>query len=107
VEATPPPDSTPKKLLFWENRGNETQRLEEELMTTRIREMEVLTELKELRLKVMELETQVKTESVNTECDNAFSYDGRCGRCLIKGNLLYKSRVFMIFSSSLKVAKIC
>jgi hypothetical protein len=60
VEATPPPDSTPKKLLFWENRGNETQRLEEELMTTRIREMEVLTELKELRLKVMELETQVR-----------------------------------------------
>lgn len=59
MEATPPPDSTPKKLLFWENRGNETQRFEEELMTTRIREMEVLTELKELRLKVMELETQV------------------------------------------------
>jgi hypothetical protein len=64
VEATPPPDSTPKKLLFWENRGNETQRLEEELMTTRIREMEVLTELKELRLKVMELETQVRVHSV-------------------------------------------
>nr|CAD7426792.1 unnamed protein product [Timema monikensis] len=63
VEATPPPDSTPKKLLFWENRGNETQRLEEELMTTRIREMEVLTELKELRLKVMELETQVQVST--------------------------------------------
>jgi hypothetical protein len=44
MEATPPPDSTPKKLLFWENRGNETQRLEEELTM----EMEVLTELKEL-----------------------------------------------------------
>lgn len=29
-------------------------------MTTRIREMEVLTEVKELRLKVMELETQVR-----------------------------------------------
>jgi hypothetical protein len=64
IEATPPPDSTPKKRLFWENRGNETQRLEEELMTTRIREMEVLTELKELRLKVMELETQVRAHSV-------------------------------------------
>ncbi|KAJ4448932.1 ecotropic viral integration site [Periplaneta americana] len=63
VEATPPPDSTPKKLLFWESRGNETQRLEEELMTTRIREMEVLTELKELRLKVMELETQVQVST--------------------------------------------
>nr|XP_022911612.1 ecotropic viral integration site 5 ortholog isoform X2 [Onthophagus taurus] len=52
--------STPKKLLFWENRSNETQKLEEELMTTRIREMETLTEVKELRLKVMELETQVQ-----------------------------------------------
>lgn len=67
VEATPAPDSTPKKLLFWENRGNETQRLEEELMTTRIREMEVLTELKELRLKVMELETQVRAHAVEVE----------------------------------------
>lgn len=45
--------STPKKLLFWENRSNETQKLEEELMTTRIREMETLTEVKELRLKVI------------------------------------------------------
>lgn len=47
--------STPKKLLFWENRHNETQKLEEELMTTRIREMETLTEVKELRLKVIKL----------------------------------------------------
>lgn len=45
--------STPKKLLFWENRSNETQKMEEELMTTRIREMETLTEVKELRLKVI------------------------------------------------------
>jgi hypothetical protein len=58
-ESNPAPDSTPKKLLFWENRGGEVQRLEEELMTTRIREMETLTELKELRLRLMELETQV------------------------------------------------
>ena len=53
---TPPVDSTPKKLLtnFFDNsKANEhTQKLEEELMTTRIREMETLTELKELRLKV-------------------------------------------------------
>ncbi|XP_018567801.1 ecotropic viral integration site 5 ortholog isoform X1 [Anoplophora glabripennis] len=55
--------STPKKLLFWENRHNETQKLEEELMTTRIREMETLTEVKELRLKVMELETQVQVST--------------------------------------------
>jgi len=40
-----------------------TQKLEEELMTTRIREMETLTELKELRLKVMELETQVQVST--------------------------------------------
>ncbi|KAJ8876366.1 hypothetical protein PR048_020811 [Dryococelus australis] len=65
TEATPPPDSTPKKLLFWESRGNETQRLEEDLMTTRIREMETLTEVKELRLKVMELETQQMCSSVS------------------------------------------
>ncbi|KAF2900502.1 hypothetical protein ILUMI_05682 [Ignelater luminosus] len=55
--------STPKKLLFWENRNNETQKLEEELMTTRLREMETLTEVKELRLKVMELETQVQVST--------------------------------------------
>ena len=59
MEANSAPDSTPKKILFWDNRANETQRLEEELMTSRIREMEALTELRELRLKVMELETQV------------------------------------------------
>lgn len=45
-------DSTPKKLLtnlFDSSKTNEhTQKLEEELMTTRIREMETLTELKEL-----------------------------------------------------------
>ncbi|XP_030380701.1 ecotropic viral integration site 5 ortholog isoform X3 [Scaptodrosophila lebanonensis] len=60
-------DSTPKKLLtnFFDNsKANEhTQKLEEELMTTRIREMETLTELKELRLKVMELETQVQVST--------------------------------------------
>lgn len=77
-------DSTPKKLLFWDtSKSNETQKLEEELMTTRIREMETLTELKELRLKVriivsnqwvidkcsywiiqvMELETQVQVST--------------------------------------------
>ncbi|KAK6626884.1 ecotropic viral integration site [Polyplax serrata] len=63
LEATPAPDSTPKKILFWENRANETQRLEEELMSSRIREMEALTELRELRLKVMELETQVQVST--------------------------------------------
>ncbi|XP_050509320.1 ecotropic viral integration site 5 ortholog isoform X1 [Diabrotica virgifera virgifera] len=62
----PPPSdplSTPKKLLFGKLGHNETQKLEEELMTTRIREMETLTEVKELRLKVMELETQVQVST--------------------------------------------
>ncbi|XP_023290165.1 ecotropic viral integration site 5 ortholog, partial [Orussus abietinus] len=60
--AQPPPasDSTPKKLLFWENKSNEIQKFEEDLMTTRIREMEAVAEVRELRLKVMELETQVQ-----------------------------------------------
>ncbi|XP_054290353.1 ecotropic viral integration site 5 ortholog-like isoform X3 [Macrosteles quadrilineatus] len=63
VETPPAPDSTPKKIvsnLLWDNRGHEVQRLEEELMTTRVKEIEAITELKELRLKVMELETQVQ-----------------------------------------------
>lgn len=60
AQTQPASDSTPKKLLFWENRGHEVQKYEEDLMTTRIREMEALTEVKELRLKVMELETQVQ-----------------------------------------------
>lgn len=63
-ENTQTADSTSKKLMFWDNsRSNELQKVEEELMTTRIREMETLTELKELRLKVMELETQVQVST--------------------------------------------
>uniref|UniRef100_A0A336MBU4 CSON014841 protein n=2 Tax=Culicoides sonorensis TaxID=179676 RepID=A0A336MBU4_CULSO len=66
-ESNPAPDSTPKKLLGgWLGEAGKTQeqqKLEEELMTTRIREMETLTELKELRLKVMELETQVQVST--------------------------------------------
>ncbi|XP_030026753.1 ecotropic viral integration site 5 ortholog isoform X5 [Manduca sexta] len=56
--------ATPKKLLrAWEGRSADMQKLDEELMTTRIREVEALTELKELRLKVMELETQVQVST--------------------------------------------
>ncbi|XP_024082272.1 ecotropic viral integration site 5 ortholog isoform X3 [Cimex lectularius] len=64
--AEPPtaPDSTPKKLgLFWESRSGDVQRLEEELMSTRLKEMEAVMELKEVRLKVMELETQIQVSS--------------------------------------------
>lgn len=60
AQQPPASDSTPKKLLFWENRGHEVQKFEEDLLTTRIREMESVAEVKELRLKVMELETQVQ-----------------------------------------------
>lgn len=61
-------EMTPKKILggFWESAGgksSETIKLEEDLMTTRFREIETLTELKELRLKVMELETQVQVST--------------------------------------------
>lgn len=57
-------DSTTKKLMFWDtSKSNEQQKLEEELMATRIREVDTLTELKELQLKVMELETQVQVST--------------------------------------------
>lgn len=56
--------STPKKIIrAWENRGVDVQRQEEDLMTIRIREMESLAELQELRLKVMELESQVQVST--------------------------------------------
>ena len=53
--------STPKKLLgsFLEPGKSEVARLEEELMTARLVEVENEAELKASRLKVMELETQV------------------------------------------------
>merc|ERR1712045_390530 len=52
--------STPKKLLgsFLEGNKSETARLEEELMTARLTEVENEAELQSSRLKVMELETQ-------------------------------------------------
>lgn len=57
--------STPKKLLgnLWESKREENQKHEEELITTKIRELESLSEAKELRLKVMELETQIHVSS--------------------------------------------
>ena len=53
--------STPKKFLGSLLEGKSgTAKLEEELMSTRLREVAGFAELKELRLRVMELETQVK-----------------------------------------------
>ena len=56
--------STPKKLLgsFIDGSKSEVARLEEELMTARLVEVENEAELKASRLKVMELETQASTE---------------------------------------------
>ncbi|XP_046444293.1 ecotropic viral integration site 5 ortholog-like isoform X1 [Daphnia pulex] len=53
-------ESTPKKLLFWENNRSSSSagNKSDELMTIRLREMEAVTELRELRLRLMELETQ-------------------------------------------------
>ena len=51
--------STPKKLLGSLLEGkSEVSKLEEEVMSSRLKEVEAMAELKELRLKVMELETQ-------------------------------------------------
>ena len=53
--------STPKRLFGSLLEGkSESSRLEEELMTSRLSEVESQAELKDQRLKVMELETQVK-----------------------------------------------
>ena len=50
---TPDTSTSSKKLLFWDtSKSNDTQRLSEELMTTKIREVETQTEMKELRLRV-------------------------------------------------------
>lgn len=58
-------ESTPKKLLFWENNRSSSSagNKSDELMTIRLREMEAVTELRELRLRLMELETQVNWKS--------------------------------------------
>ena len=55
-----PVPSTPKKLLgsLLESGKSELTKMEEELMSTRLKEVEAMGELKELRLKVMDLETQ-------------------------------------------------
>ena len=46
--------------MFWENNdAKRAAKAEEELVTTKLREVEAVAELKELRLRVMELETQV------------------------------------------------
>ncbi|XP_052746837.1 ecotropic viral integration site 5 ortholog isoform X3 [Bicyclus anynana] len=56
--------ATPKKLLrAWEGKSTDMHKLEEELMTVKIKEVEALTELKELRLMEMELRTQVQVST--------------------------------------------
>lgn len=53
-----PSNATPLGNLFNSSKV-EVQRLEEEVMTLKLREMQSVIELKEQRLKIMELETQV------------------------------------------------
>ena len=65
LEAAEAVPSTPKKLLgslLPETGKSEAARLEEELMSSRLIEVESQAELKDQRLKVMELETQVLKE---------------------------------------------
>lgn len=60
--------STPKKLLgslLEGNKAAETAKLEEELLTSRMSEVEGQADLKEQKLKVMELETQVGRKTGN------------------------------------------
>ncbi len=60
MEAGEAPPSTPKKLFGSLLEGkSEAARLEEELMTARLTEVESQAELKDQRLKVMDLETHV------------------------------------------------
>jgi len=60
LEAGEAPPSTPKKLFGSLVEGkSEAARLEEELMTARLTEVESQAELKDQRLKVMDLETHV------------------------------------------------
>lgn len=62
--AKPDVTSTPSKKLglFWDRSG-EAAKLEEELMTTKLHETAAVAELKEARLKVMELETAVQVST--------------------------------------------
>ena len=56
-----PTPNTPKKLLgslLEPSAKTEVVKMEEELMSSRLKEVEAMAELKELRLKVMDLETQ-------------------------------------------------
>ncbi|XP_021944224.2 ecotropic viral integration site 5 ortholog isoform X1 [Folsomia candida] len=55
-------NATPLGNLFNSSKV-EVQRLEEEVMTLKLREMQSIIELKEQRLKIMELETQVQVTS--------------------------------------------
>jgi len=71
-EATSTPSKKLGGMLNW-NRSDEAARLEEELMTTKLHETGAVAELKEARLKVMELETNVHVSTnqmKRTETEN-------------------------------------
>ena len=87
LEAGEAPPSTPKKLFGSLLEGkSEAARLEEELMTARMTEVESQAELKDQRLKIMDLETHVR-----------FLVEG-------KASLLPVNRIF--YGSALNVANL-
>ena len=53
-----------RKLLFWTASGEDTSKLQDELMTSRLKEIEAVAEMKQMTNKMMEMETQVGGEDV-------------------------------------------
>ncbi|XP_037074335.1 ecotropic viral integration site 5 ortholog-like isoform X2 [Pollicipes pollicipes] len=49
-----------RKLLFWSTSSEDTSRLQDELMTSRLKEIEAVAEMKQMVNKMMEMETQVQ-----------------------------------------------
>ncbi|XP_043195541.1 ecotropic viral integration site 5 ortholog-like isoform X1 [Amphibalanus amphitrite] len=49
-----------RKLLFWTASGEDTSKLQDELMSSRLKEIEAVAEMKQMTNKMMEMETQVQ-----------------------------------------------
>ena len=64
--------SAPKKLFNSLLEGtSEVGRLEEELISSRLREVETLAEMKEWKMKTMEMETHVNISNIKLNLINA------------------------------------
>ena len=64
-----------RKLLFWTASGEDTSKLQDELMSSRLKEIEAVAEMKQMANKMMEMETQVSSRS------GTFGVRGR-GKCV-------------------------